>query len=1272
MECLAGSQFSDLLGGVASPELARYIDAHVDICETCHQLMLDLVRAVSYSATGGSRPRTAAREVQRPRLGGNPASVSHRYRLLGLLGEGGMGRVYRALDRLSGTEVALKQVLIAPSLGRQSAALSETLLASEPVTPGAHDPLDGGTLPGDLIEGGQDARAMAASLGILAEEFRTLAGLRHPNVVSVLDYGLDAAGQPFYTMELLADAQPLLQFAHGRPASQQLELLIQILHALAYLHRRGIVHRDLTPSNVLVVNGPQGPVVKVVDFGLAIETERGEAASLAGTLLYMAPELFRGEAASESSDLYAVGAMAYQILADRYPFEAQRGAAQLLRQVLGESPDLSPLMPAMRPVIGRALSKDPADRQPDAVTLLRELAAAADISLKNEPVAARDSYLLAARFVGRKQELGQLQMALQAAQRGCGAAWLISGESGVGKSRLLEELRSSALISGVLSARGQAVPGGTAYHLWQEVLKLLALQVPLSDLEAGVIATILPDLPRLLERELLAPQELDAPSARLRLLHVVGEVLERLPETALVLLEDLQWADGASLTLLSHLTTSASARRLLVIATCRSEESPALPESLPQLRKLPLLRLARPDMEALCESMLGRAGQDPTLVDLIARETEGNTYFMVEVVRALAAESGSLADIGRSGLPQRVAAGGIEEVLKRRLSWVPMELRPLLDLAAVAGRQIDLPLMCQLMPQAEVQLRELADLGIIELYIQRWRFCHDKLRDRVCDTVSPSEKKRLHGRIAQGLADVYPGDTSQAALAALHYREAGQPAPAAHCYRLAANEAMRRGAPADALALFEQARLLHQQVAVSRVEQVQVWRGLTEARFALGRHGETEAALRQLCMLAGRPLPTHALGLWSQVARLCATLLASRLGLRQKAPPPGTAERKILGELLIAFGLGELFVWTDQAEMGLLCGLWEMCLEDQLATEPHRTYHSSGLFFILSHTPLRGLCQRYLAQLEGRVASGTQAEINYCRFRALVEINNSNFHPASKYAAQAVALARKHKDDLALLHSLLQLQLAAAGLYDFPQMLAVGREMEPLAVRAENPRYLTLAYMGQGGALLNLGDIAAAALALDKARAHLPQELGPIPESVTLGLAAVCALHLKQFARAEELADQALHAVQRARWNLAQLRYPLTGVLEVYLREDQSEHATAKIESALTRLHQIARLFVHAVSADELFHGIYFWRYGQPRRALRAFRRSIAVAERLSLGFEKATAQYWLGCFAQTPAGRRLVPEGAAPHLRAAIATFADVGSALLLQNARQALQSSP
>ena len=218
-----------------------------------------------------------------------------------------MGRVYRALDRLRGTEVALKQLLVAPS----HRAVDDT--GSEHSPPRHHiceiPLLGGGTLRLGSDSDDWEQKASAEGLSALAEEFRTLTTLRHPNVISVLDYGFDAAGQPFYTMELLVQAEPLLQFAHGRPLKQQLELVIQVLHALTYLHRRGIVHRDLTPSNVLVVSGPEGPLVKVLDFGLAIDAERGNTTSAAGTLLYMAPEIFHGEPASVASDLYAIGAM---------------------------------------------------------------------------------------------------------------------------------------------------------------------------------------------------------------------------------------------------------------------------------------------------------------------------------------------------------------------------------------------------------------------------------------------------------------------------------------------------------------------------------------------------------------------------------------------------------------------------------------------------------------------------------------------------------------------------------------------------------------------------------------------------------------------------------------------------------------------------------------------------------------------------------------------------------------------------------------------------
>lgn len=1268
MDCLAGSQIADLLSGAASPELAFDIDAHVDRCAECRQVLLNLARVIPPSRSQVVRTDSEERRPHFPDE--SPSFVSRRYRILGLLGQGGMGRVYRAYDRLLGTEVAVKQVRMSPSLGPRgdSVHLSSDAHAIPKDFPAKRNSTYSPDQFNDSAEG-----TMPTRLGILAEEFRTLATLRHPNIVSVLDYGFDARRQPFYTMEILHAAQPLLAFARGRTALEQVELLVQLLYALAYLHRRGIVHRDLTPSNVLVVNGDEGPVVKVVDFGLAIDIEHEEQRSVAGTILYMAPELLRGEKASELSDLYAVGVMAYQMLAGLYPFRVDRGAAQLLQEILVESPDLSPLPPAMRPVLGQALSKSPTDRQADAATLLRELAAAAGHSLKSEPIATRDSYLLAARFVGRRAELQHLQAALTDAQRGCGSAWLIGGESGVGKSRLLEQLRSGALQEGVLTLRGQARPGGAAYHVWQEVLKLLALQVPLSTQDASAIFTIVPDLPMLLECDVPAPQVLDPSSARLRLFHIVDEMLAQIPETTLVLFEDLQWADSDSLALLAHIAKGASMHPQLIVATYRPEEGARLAETLPQLRNMPLPRLSRPEMEELCDAMLGlgEAAQGSGLLDLIATETEGNAYFIVELMRALVAESGSLTKIGRGELPRSLFAGGIERVLERRLARAPVSARPLLHLAAVAGREIDLILISHLLPHAELQIRELADVGLLELSMQRWRFSHDKLRERVHDSLHVKERQQLHKSIAVALERLYSDDPGHAPQVALHYREAREPQKAARFYALAGEAALRRGAPREASALLEQARILHREVRMPLLAEVQLFRGITEAHFGLGRLREAETALRHLCTLAGTPLPKNEASLWSMLGRLCAELIASRFGLLRSAAITDPEQRAIQAELLAGLGVEEVFVWTDQPELGLLCTLYGMSLEDKLGMEPRRNYHRSALFFILSHTPLRGLCLRYMEQIARRdagILSGTHAEIDFLRVRALVEINDGQLVRAAEHAEKAVALARLYKDDLALLHSLLQLQLAAAGRDDFPQMLEVSREMEPLALRAENARYVALAYIGQGAAQLNMGEYTDAVVLLEKARAYLPQELGPISESVTLGLLASGYRHLQQFEPAIELAGKALGAVLRSRWTLVQLRHPLVCILDVYLNSPRRESCQSQIETALAKLHTLARRFPQAECDDALFHGIYYWRFGKPNRALRSFRKSIEIAARLGTRTEKAIAQYWFGCFAQSPEGRNLVREGAAPHLRAALATFERVKAAGMVALTRAAL----
>lgn len=1269
MVCFAATQLADLLSGAATPELASYVDAHVDTCSDCRGLLLNLVRALS--TPGSAQPRSqnltlsgfaATDESTAP----CPEAVGGRYRILAQLGQGGMGRVFSAYDRLNRTEVALKQVLW-PSPTWESSSVAEPSAIARSIV--AASRMRNQTTPPALdtffaqYATARWSSATSRRLAVLATEFRTLATLRHPHIVSVLDYGFDLSGRPFYTMELLRSSQPIVQWAVGRSFPEKAELLLQLLDALTYLHRRGIVHRDVSSNNVLIVSADGRALVKVVDFGLALDRERAGDFVPAGTPLYMAPELYVGQPASVLSDLYAVGVLAYQLFCGRSPFSIEQGPADLLRQMLSGAPDVSALPLDVGRLLQALLSKQPQQRPSDAATVRRQLAAAAGIATHSEPVPTRDSYLIAARFVGRHVELKTLHAALTSARQGAGCGWLLSGESGVGKSRLLEELRCAALCEGVLTLRGQAKVSGDAYHLWLDVLRLIVLQVSLSQTELGVLTTVIPELPQILDCPVCSPPQLDPAAARLRLFHIIHDIWARLPGCSLLLLEDVQWADAESLALLSHLLGDVGKRAQLIVVTHRENEG-SLPASIvAQLNRLHLPRLERAEIADLCQSMLGRAQIANELLDLVVTETEGNAYFIVEVMRVLAAETGSLADIGSARLPQRLFAGGIAEVLERRVARAPAEAQPLLLLAAVAGRDLDSSLLSHVLPNADAQLRALADVGLIELCMQHFRFSHDRLRERVQESLRPEQRQQLHRQVAAAMEALYAHDVAHAAQTAYHYRQGNELAKAAHYYTVAGDAALRRGAPTEAAALLEHAQHLHAQTQMPRLTQVRMWRGLTEARFGLGRLREAEAALRQLCEVAGTPLPSQPLHLWSRAAALTAELISrrighhfgQRLGLTSTTLITDSDDREVAAELLAGLGVEEVFVWTDQPALALLCTLSGISLEDRLGLTPRRNYHRTALFFILSHTPLHRLCLRYIEHAAARDASvlaGTHAEIDFLRVWALVEINDGKPARAAEHARRAVDLAREFKDDLALLHSLLQLQIAAAGLPDFALMLAVSREMEPLARRAQNTRYLNLAMVGQGAALINVGQYADAAQLLEQACAYLPEDLGPIPQSITLSLRASALRNLDQLDRATDLATQALQSVLGVRWHLVQLRHCLVCILDVYLAAPQIARWSVEIDAALARLHSLARRFPQAVPDDLLFHARHDWRAGRPQRAARGLRHCITSAHQLGLPCERAAAQYWLGLLAQTSEGAPFVPEGAALHLQAARRTF--------------------
>jgi serine/threonine protein kinase len=657
-------------------------------------------------------------------------TVAKRYYLEEKIGSGGMGDVYRAYDRLTGQIVALKRI-----------TLSDRQMVLNP------------------NYNTKDFRLA------FAQEFKVLASLRHPNIISVLDYGFDEDRHPFFTLELLKDAENVVEYGTRQEFSQKIDLLIEILQTLTYLHRRGIIHRDLKPDNVMVVNGH----VKLLDFGLALvrDATTQQNRGVAGTIAYIAPEVVKGLTVSEAADLYSLGMMAYEIFVGYHPFSFKSLAALISSSVM-DKPDTAMLEDQLATVLDTLLEKEPVDRYTNACDVIEALCAIDKRPLPKEEDSVRDSILQASAFVGRELEMSVFKAMLKDIQNGTGSAWLIAGESGVGKSRLLDELRSRALTSGVMVLRGHGVEGGgLPYQLWRENLQHLLLIVEVSDAEAAILKEIIPDIERLLGYHIPNAPRVDSKASHQQMVLTINSMFRRITQPVLLIVEDLQWA-AESFEALKLLMSYVDELPLGIIGSFRTDEKPNLAQELPTATLIELERLDEQAIQQLSESMLGQAGKNPEVNDLLLRETAGNVFFIIEVIRALSDEVGSIDDIGRHTLPREIFVGGVEQVIRRRLDRVPAWAKPLLKFAAIAGWRLDETLLKHLVEKHgeilpanksfENWLTICADAVAIEFKQDYWNFSHDKVRKVIIADLDEHERPQLYGIVARAIERVYPDE----------------------------------------------------------------------------------------------------------------------------------------------------------------------------------------------------------------------------------------------------------------------------------------------------------------------------------------------------------------------------------------------------------------------------------------------------------------------------------------------------------------------------------
>ena len=292
-----------------------------------------------------------------------PGDTFERYTIEGPLGEGGMGAVYRAHDNVLGRRVALKVI----------------------------------------SDGGEGREASAR----LVREARAAAALDHPNAVSIFDVG-ELEGAPYIVMELVEGSTLRGSVGEaGGPVATRLAQLTDVARALAGAHRRGLVHRDVKPENVMVRDDG---MVKVLDFGIArraadpdlpdahaptqppaLPTLTVEGVKL-GTPVYMAPEQIRGDALDGRADQFSWGVVAYEVLTGRLPWRGGGDALAVMASVLTDPVDRAPLdragvPPAVQEALLRALSKRPEDR----FATMDELVRALDAASRGEPAPAARS-----------------------------------------------------------------------------------------------------------------------------------------------------------------------------------------------------------------------------------------------------------------------------------------------------------------------------------------------------------------------------------------------------------------------------------------------------------------------------------------------------------------------------------------------------------------------------------------------------------------------------------------------------------------------------------------------------------------------------------------------------------------------------------------------------------------------------------------------------------------------------------------------------------------
>jgi serine/threonine protein kinase/tetratricopeptide (TPR) repeat protein len=644
------------------------------------------------------------------------------------------------------------------------------------------------------------------SLLRLKREFRALADVRHPNLVSLYELVIEPDAW-FFTLELVdgtdfvswlrpgarAAEAPTADLDHtvrspARGPSVDLARLRdafrQLAEGVAFLHSTGRVHRDLKPSNVLVT--PEGRVV-ILDFGLvaelgAAEGEGGEGeggeATIAGTVAYMAPEQAAGGEVGAFADWYAVGVMLFQCLSGRVPFEGP--VAQVLADKQRRpAPELEG-EPAMTALCRALLAIAPADRGPEAAVLERFGA--------SKSVGRR----LELDFIGRAEHLASLGLLADESRARPRVARII-GESGIGKSALLrrftelEEQRGTVVLTGRCHEREQvpfkaldSVVDALSRHLSAESAERAEAVLPR---DAQSLARMFPVLNRVSAFRSAPVRELREPSeVRRRAVAALRELFARVADRRrlVVIVDDAQWGDADSALVLGEMLKGDDPPCVLIVVASRGDLSAMSGLGVDPV-DLALAPLPSDEARSIALAALG----DPVRAETVARESEGNPFLLQQLI-----------DVDVTG-PVRLA-----DVVTTRLELLRPPARRLLEVVSLAATPVPERVAAAVAELASTDVDTVAELkagrllrGVGDDRLEPW---HDRIREAVVSALVPALTLQIHS----GLAEALRGSNADVEVVAFHLSMAGRDTDALSATLDAARQASRQLAFERAAVLF--------------------------------------------------------------------------------------------------------------------------------------------------------------------------------------------------------------------------------------------------------------------------------------------------------------------------------------------------------------------------------------------------------------------------------------------------------------------------------------